>query len=118
MLEQIKVLKYYFYYKYCLSLGGRKALMRRQAWRMRRHLRYVAKYSEIYRGKRRLRDYPIVDKEFMMSHFQELNTVGIGKEEAEEFARTGEKFCAEAAGSYSGIKFRNIRKTRNFFSIR
>ncbi len=44
MLEQIKVLKYYFYYKYCLSLGGRKALMRRQAWRMRRHLRYVAKY--------------------------------------------------------------------------
>ena len=81
MLEQIKVLKYYFYYKYCLSLGGRKALMRRQAWRMRRHLRYVAKYSEIYRGKRRLRDYPIVDKEFMMSHFQELNTVGIGKEQ-------------------------------------
>ena len=34
MLEQIKVLKYYFYYKYCLSLGSRKALMRRQAWRM------------------------------------------------------------------------------------
>ncbi len=91
MLEQIKVLKYYFYYKYCLSLGGRKALMRRQAWRMRRHLRYVAKYSEIYRGKRRLRDYPIVDKEFMMSHFQELNTVGIGKEEAEEFAIRAER---------------------------
>ena len=58
---------------------------------MRRHLRYVAKYSEIYRGKRRLRDYPIVDKEFMMSHFQELNTVGIGKEEAEEFAIRAER---------------------------
>lgn len=51
----------------------------------------MAKYSEIYRGKRRLRDYPIVDKEFMMSHFQELNTVGIGKEEAEEFAIRAER---------------------------
>ena len=38
-----------------------------------------------------MRDYPIVDKEFMMEHFQEINTVGIGREEAEEFAVRAER---------------------------
>lgn len=84
-------MKYYFYYKYFLRPAGRSALMRRQAWRIRRHLRYVAKYSGIYKGKLRLQDYPIVDKEFMMSHFQELNTVGIEKKEAEDFAVRAER---------------------------
>ncbi len=91
MKEQIKVLKYYLYYKYFLRLRSRRCLVRRQARRIKKHLQYVSSCSVLYRGKRKLRDYPIVDKEFMMEHFQEINTVGIGREEAEEFAVRAER---------------------------
>lgn len=91
MPEQVEILKYYLYYKYFLRMKDRKSLKRRQDKRIKRHLNYVAGHSRVYRGMRRLEDYPVVDKKFMMEHFHELNTVGIGRKEAEEFAVKAEK---------------------------
>lgn len=91
MSEQINVLKYYLYYKYFLRMSSRKGLESRQKRRIKKHLQYVAQYSQIYKGKHQLKDYPISDKEFMMRHFQELNTVGIRREEAEQFAVKAER---------------------------
>ena len=95
MSDQLKVLKYYIYYKYILPRTGcfrnRKALRRRQAKRIGKHLAYVAERSPLYRGMRKLSSYPVIDKTFMMEHFQRLNTVGIRREEAEDFAVRAER---------------------------
>ena len=95
MLEQLEVLKYYLYYKYILPKShcfqSRKALRRRQGRRLRKHLRYVAGHSPLYRGMQKFSSYPVIDKAFMMEHFDRLNTVGIRREEAEAFAVRAER---------------------------
>ena len=91
MFEQLEVLKFYLYYRYFLPKSrcfrNRKALRRRQKRRLRRHLRYVAEHSPLYRGMKKFSSYPVIDKAFMMEHFHRLNTVGITREEAEAFLR-------------------------------
>ncbi len=93
--DQLKVLKYYLYYKYILPrsrwLRNRKALKQWQGKKLKKHLEYVAGHSPLYRGRRKLRSYPIIDKTFMMEHFDRLNTVGIKREEAEAFAVRAER---------------------------
>ncbi len=91
MLEQIKVLKYYLYYKYFLRMGSRRRLKKWQERKIQRHLVFVGKKSKIYRGKKDLKEYPIVNKQFMMTNFDRLNTVGIRKKEAEAFAVRAER---------------------------
>ena len=95
MLEQVEVLKYYLYYKYILPKSrcfqSRKALRHRQGRRRRKHLRYVAGHSPLYRGMQKLSSYPVIDKAFMMEYFERLNTVGIRREEAEAFAVRAER---------------------------
>lgn len=89
VFEQLEVLKFYLYYRYFLPKNrcfrNRKALLRRQKRRLRRHLRYVAEHSPLYRGMKKFSSYPVIDKAFMMEHFYRLNTVGISREEAEAF---------------------------------
>lgn len=106
MSEQIRILKYYLFYKYFLNPGSRKMLKKWQARRIKRHIRYVERNSEIYKGKKKFKDYPVVDKKFMMEHFQELNTAGIGREEAERFAVRAERernFVSKLKGITVGL---------------
>lgn len=91
MYEQLCILRHYLYYKYWLRFRDRAGLKRWQKRRLRRHLSFVARHSAIYRGKRRLEDFPKIDKSFMMRNFKELNTVGIGRKEAEDFAVRAER---------------------------
>ena len=95
VFEQLEVLKFYLYYRYFLPKSrcfrNRKALRRRQKRRLRRHLRYVAEHSPLYRGMKKFSSYPVIDKAFMMEHFHRLNTVGITREEAEAFAVRAER---------------------------
>ena len=95
VFEQLEVLKFYLYYRYFLPKNrcfrNRKALRRRQKRRLRRHLRYVAEHSPLYRGMKKFSSYPVIDKAFMMEHFHRLNTVGISREEAEAFAVRAER---------------------------
>lgn len=95
MSDQLKVLKFYLHYKYILKRShwfrNRKAFKRWQARKLKKHLEYVAGHSALYRGKRKLSSYPVIDKAFMMAHFDQLNTVGIRRKEAEAFAIRGER---------------------------
>ena len=91
MADRLKVLLYYLYYKYRRPFSDRQALEKWQKKKLRKHLRYVAEHSELYRGKREPEDYPVIDKAFMMEHFDTLNTVGIRREEAETFALRAER---------------------------
>lgn len=91
MADQLSVLKYYLYYKYRKPFSDRYSLERWQKDKIRKHLKYIADRSAIYRGVEQLSSCPVTDKTFMMEHFDELNTVGIGREEALGFAVRAER---------------------------
>lgn len=91
MSDKMAVLKYYLYYKYCRPFFSRRQLIRWQRRRISKHMEYVAEHSALYRGKTGLKDFPVIDKTFMMEHFDELNTVGIQREQAMEFAVSAER---------------------------
>ena len=91
MADRLKVLLYYLYYKYRRPFTDRKALEKWQEKKLKKHLDYVAAHVGLYSGKRQLQDYPIMDKAFLMEHFDTLNTVGIRRAEAEAFALRAER---------------------------
>lgn len=91
MYEQLCIFRHYLYYKYWLRFRSRAELERWQKRKLDKHLRFVERNSTICQGKRRLEDFPEIDKNFMMRNFKELNTVGIGRREAEDFAVRAER---------------------------
>lgn len=91
MADQFSVLKYYLYYKYRRPFSDRSSLERWQEQKIRKHLKYIAGHSAVYRGVEQLSSCPVTDKTFMMEHFDGLNTVGIGREEALDFAVRAER---------------------------
>ena len=91
MSEQLCILGYYIYYKYWLKFSDRTELERWQQTKLKRHFRFIAKNSVLYKGIRDIKAYPKIDKEFMMRNFDKLNTVNINRTEAEQFAVKAEK---------------------------
>lgn len=91
MADKLSVLKYYLYYKYACKFSGREALFSWQEKKLKRHLKFVSAHSPLYKGKRKLSEYPVIDKAYMMSNFNALNTVGIDRNEAEAFAVGAER---------------------------
>lgn len=91
MSEQLCILGYYVYYKYWLKFSDRTELERWQQTKLKRHFRFIAKNSVLYKGIRDIKAYPKIDKEFMMRNFDKLNTVNINRTEAEQFAVKAEK---------------------------
>lgn len=69
----------------------RAALERYQQRRIRRHLRFLRARSPFYAGVRTLDQAPVMDKQTMMAHFDELNTVGVRREQAEALALAAER---------------------------
>lgn len=90
-MGQFNIGRYYLLYKYGRHFASREKLEQWQRKKMNHHLRYIARHSAVYRGKESLQEYPIADKRFMMKNFNQLNTVGIRREEAEKFAVEAEK---------------------------
>lgn len=106
MYDQIRILQYYLYYKYVLRFPNRKRLLQWQKKKLRRHLIFVGNHSKIYGNMYRFKEYPIINKEFMMEAFDKLNTVGIGRKEAETFAIKAEKsrnFVPKLSGVTVGL---------------
>lgn len=91
MPDKLEVLKYYLYYKYRRPFASRKQLEDWQKRKLSAHIDYVSAHSSLYRGKKRLEEFPVVDKTFMMEHFNDLNTVGIDREQAMAFAVKAER---------------------------
>lgn len=93
MAEPLAVLKYYLYYKYKRPFMNREELEKWQKRMIKKHLGELSGRSGFYRGlaEHDILSLPIIDKAFMMEHFDEINTVGIGRDEALEFAVRAER---------------------------
>lgn len=92
MANKIKVLCSYLKYKN-KKFKSRLDVEKYQQKMIKKHLRFVTKESKFYseyKGKD-LKEFPIINKKIMMDNFNRLNTVGIDKEEALEFAIKAEK---------------------------
>ncbi|MDE7352215.1 MAG: hypothetical protein K2O06_04110 [Acetatifactor sp.] len=91
MIDRLMVLKHYIYYKYIRTFRSRRALECWQRKKISAHLKYVAAHSPLYRGKISLEEYPVIDKAYMMKHFDRLNTAGIRRKDAAALAVKAEK---------------------------
>ncbi len=92
MSSKLNVLKYYLIYRY-RKFGTSDDLKKFRDRKLKKQLKFVSENSEFYgsyKGKS-LEDYPIIDKKIMMDNFNSINTVGIDKEEALEFAIGSER---------------------------
>jgi putative adenylate-forming enzyme len=87
-LVKLKTLFYYLRAKYFLKWTDKAAFNQWQEKRIIRHLALVRKHSPFYRKlwlDRPLsewRQFPLLNKNIMMMNFTQLNTAGIGKDEA------------------------------------
>ena len=92
MINKINILRSYLFYKK-LFFSNKNALDKFQNKRIKSHIKYVTNKSSFYkdyRGKE-LKDFPVVNKQIMMENFYQLNTVGLEKESAMDFAIKAEK---------------------------
>lgn len=106
MTDQLAVLKYYLYYKYRRPFKDREELEKWQRRKIKKHMKYVSAHSRVYQGTEELTTCPVIDKTFMMEHFNELNTAGINRNEAMEFAVRAEKerdFVPKLKGKTVGL---------------
>ncbi len=92
MSSKLKILKYYLGFKN-RHFSSRKQLEEYADKKIARHLRFVTEKSEFYRpyAGKPLSEFPVIDKKIMMDNFDTINTVGINKEEALEFAVNAER---------------------------
>ncbi|WP_336745683.1 F390 synthetase-related protein [Paenibacillus sp. y28] len=97
VMDQLGIVYRYVLTRYGRGWKDRAALERWQETQVQRHLAKVRSNSSFYRelwGNRPLsewRDFPIIDKDLMMEHFNRLNTAGIRKEEAFALAQQSEQ---------------------------
>lgn len=92
MINKIQVLRNYLFYKK-LFFSDKKALDKFQNKKIKAHIKFVTDKSVFYKdykGKE-LKDFPVVNKQIMMENFNLLNTVGIDKNAAMDFAIKAEK---------------------------
>lgn len=92
MKEKLAIARHYLHYKN-QRFRDRKALEEYQERKIAEQLKFITKHSAFYadyKGKS-LQEFPMMNKKIMMEHFNELNTVGIDREEALAFAIDSEK---------------------------
>ncbi|WP_110930104.1 F390 synthetase-related protein [Paenibacillus bouchesdurhonensis] len=88
LIDKGAIVYHYLRTKFRQWPASRQGVEQWQEERVRSHVRFVRKHSAFYRElwkdytDAQWRQFPIMDKELMMEHFDPLNTVGITKEEA------------------------------------
>lgn len=92
MSNKLAILRYYLKFKN-RHFPTREKLDKYAAGKIKKHLRFVTANSAFYKdyAGKELKDFPIIDKKVMMENFDTINTVGIKKEEALEFAVKAER---------------------------
>ncbi|QST02104.1 adenylate cyclase (plasmid) [Pontibacillus sp. ALD_SL1] len=96
-MDKLKVLYHYWRNKHSFKISSSKKRLRKwQQKQIRKHLGFVAEYSPYFRERFQgkvpsLQEWPIMDKEAMMKHFDKLNTKGIPKDEAFSVALQAEE---------------------------
>ena len=107
MRERLAVVWYFIRARYLQRFRTRKALRSYQKQRVLRQLAYFKEHSPYFKGLsvhsfEDFRKLPLMNKEFMMEHFNALNSVGIDRDEALSLAIDGEK-QREFSGKLRGI---------------
>ena len=96
MRERLAVVWYFIRARYLRRFRTRKALRSYQKQRVLRQLAYLKQHSPYFKALsvhsfEDFRKLPLMNKEFMMEHFNALNCVGIDRDEALSLAIDGEK---------------------------
>ena len=96
MRERLAVVWYFIRARYLQRFRTRKALRSYQKQRVLRQLAYFKEHSPYFKALsvhsfEDFRKLPLMNKEFMMEHFNALNCVGIDRDEALSLAIDGEK---------------------------
>ncbi|WP_277871006.1 F390 synthetase-related protein [Culicoidibacter larvae] len=84
---QVRYLRY-------LSVKKPSAFARWQKRRLEKHVKRIVKHSSYYRNvlsEKTFNDYPIINKQVMMEHFDDLNTAGISLNRARVLALMSEQ---------------------------
>ena len=107
MRERLAVVWYFIRARYLRRFRTRKALRSYQKQRVLRQLAYLKQHSPYFKALsvhsfEDFRKLPLMNKEFMMEHFNALNCVGIDRDEALSLAIDGEK-QREFSGKLGGI---------------
>ena len=107
MRERLAVVWYFIRARYLRHFRTRKALRSYQKQRVLGQLAYLKEHSPYFKGLsvhsfEDFRKLPLMNKEFMMEHFNVLNCVGIDRDEALSLAIDGEK-QREFSGKLRGI---------------
>ncbi len=91
-MSKLKILFTYLKFRY-RHFPTREKLEAYQQKKLKKHLAFVTEKSEFYQkyAGHELNDFPIIDKGIMMDNFDKINTVGISKDEALEFAVNAER---------------------------
>ena len=96
MRERLAVAWYFIRARYLRQFRTKRALRRYQKQRMLRQLAYLKEHSPYFKGLsvhsfKDFQQLPIMNKGFMMEHFNALNCVGIDRDEALSLAIDSEK---------------------------
>ncbi|MFJ2541641.1 F390 synthetase-related protein [Microbacterium sp. NPDC087589] len=84
-MSNLRILREFVAVRWLRPLHTRAAIERRQRRLLRSHLRFLRRRSPYFRellSTRSFSDLPLMDKSVMMTRFDEINTVGVRKDEA------------------------------------
>lgn len=108
-MSKIRILREFVAARWLRPLRTRAAVNRRQRRLLRSHLRFLRRRSPYFRdllATRSFSELPLMDKSVMMSRFDEINTVGVGKDEALALAIANERsrdFDADLGSNSVGL---------------
>lgn len=108
-MSSLRILTQFAVVRWCRPLRTRTSVERRQARLLRRHLRFLSRRSRYFAALLEDRTFPalpLMDKSVMMSRFDEINTVGVRRDEALELAIANERsrdFDADLDGHSVGL---------------
>lgn len=88
-MSKLRILYYLLKSRYFQRFNSRQQLQQYQAKKLAKHYHYLKQYSPYYQDHA-IESDTYMDKQFMMDHFDQLNTVGIKKEQAFEIALKSE----------------------------
>ncbi|EOT29831.1 F390 synthetase-related protein [Enterococcus saccharolyticus] len=101
-MNKLKMVLPFIQARWFRRFSSRQALARYQQKALEKQYAYMRTHSPYYRQLPKDESFPFMDKQFMMTHFDELNTQGIKKEEALAFALASEK-TREFNQDYQGL---------------
>lgn len=93
-MSKLRILREFVAVRWLRPLRTRAGVERRQRRLLRSHLRFLRRRSPYFRdllATRSFSELPRMDKSVMMSRFDEINTVGVGKDEALSLAIANER---------------------------